>query len=286
MPSRLAYRVLPTTRVKLRIVACRNERTFRTEPLQRHRRRSPNPLDSKSRARSPCSPRVRTTEHTRRRSAKCTRLPGRSTPRRAPNARWEGSHCQPLLQSGRTVSASLNEPLPPPAEPCGVAPEQAPVPCRALSRQPLHRWLPRSGVTTFARLPPRTLTIQHTLDITSTSKLLRSQRFRCAPYRLDTPPPSAVARRRRWLDSEGTRSPSQQDRECPALQASVGTLPRRCRRESILTDPAIQEARVPANRSEHCNVSRTAMQRTTGGNTSGIPRDPFGLLRLSAHERR
>jgi hypothetical protein len=174
-------------------------------------------------------------------------------PRRESNARWDGSHCQLLLQSGRTVSASLSEPLPPPAEPSGVAPEQAPVPCRAPSRRPPHRCSPRSGVTTLARRPPRTLAIRRTLDKTSTSKLLRSRCFRLVPYRLDTPPPPTVARRRRWLDSEGIRSPSQRARECPVLQVSVGTPPRRRRRESILTDPAMQEARVPADRSEHRN---------------------------------
>jgi hypothetical protein len=156
---------VPTTRVKLRIVACRNEQTFRAEPLQRHRRRSPNPLDSKSRARSPCSPRVRTTEHARRRSTECTRLPGRPTPRRASNARWDGSHCQssctaagPYARVSTSLSLHLRNRAGRPRSKLRCHAEHLP------SRRPLHRCQPRSGVTTFARLSPRMLAIRHTLD--------------------------------------------------------------------------------------------------------------------------
>jgi hypothetical protein len=112
------------------------------------------------------SHRVRTTEHTRRRSTACTCLPDRPAPRKVPNARRDSSHNQLLLHSGWTVNASLAEPLPPSAEPCGRPRSKLRRQDRVPPRRHLHRCSPRSGVATFARRSPRTLTSRQLKDST------------------------------------------------------------------------------------------------------------------------
>jgi hypothetical protein len=120
MPSGLAFRVLPTTRAKLRKAVYRNEQISRTNPLRRCRRRGPNPPRSSSRAREPCpadSERLSTTT-TEAVNAPATRAA--STPRREPKRIGElEADCRIMfLPNGEAVGRSLRA-QPGPTKPNG-----------------------------------------------------------------------------------------------------------------------------------------------------------------------
>jgi hypothetical protein len=152
MPSGLAFRVLPTTRAKLRKAVYRNERIFRTKPPQRHRRRSPNPPRSSSRARIPYPAESERQSTNAAEAADAPPTRAASTPRRG---RSESTRWKPLAGKHSCRAARswvvLSEPPPRLAEPNGdldASIEVAPSPgfggllIDACSRRCCHRCKP------------------------------------------------------------------------------------------------------------------------------------------------
>lgn len=195
-----------------------------------------------SRARSPKSSRVRTTQHIRRRGTACTRLPGRDVPEGTRRSR-DGSHspAPPVLTAephgrSRTAASSTHQVAcwPRRERRCRAKHRSGDLPAALASRRCFHR---RS--TRTKEVPSRQR------SATSLRALLRSKRFRLVSYRLDTPTSLAVARRRRRLFSDGALPTFVHESKEPDPAGLGRSFPQRLRRGSIPADPARQEARVP-----------------------------------------